>query len=91
MICQVNNVLKEKLLTGLIGSPGHSSSDRVQELTSVQMEDTVPGKLNLRDEVKSDRKYLNLRLCSGYLDWVLFDLKILKDQKSYVRLCDMGN
>lgn len=67
MICQVNNVLKEKLLTGLIGSPGHSS-DRVQEQTSVPMEDTVPGKLNLREEVKSDRKYLNLRLCSGYLD-----------------------
>lgn len=60
IICQGKNVLKGKLLTGLISSVGHSSSDRVEELTSVRMEDIIPGKLNVRDEVKSDREYLNL-------------------------------
>lgn len=60
MICQVKNVLKGKLLSGFISSLGHSSCDRVEELTLVHMADIIPGKRNIRDKVKSDRGYLNL-------------------------------
>lgn len=60
MICQAKNVLKGKRLTGLISSPGHSSSVRTEELTLVRMEDFMPGKPNMKDEAKSDRECLNL-------------------------------